>query len=242
LWGGSRRKGLGYRGSSNVPEGYVRSLRQTARPVSLKIRFRTGTQALEGAGFETIGFRLEVLHRRDRPLADLFTPSLLENEVRSGLSAWRKTGFELPVPLAKSESVLFGGRGSAAEGKRAVSRASSILGGPRFSNPLPSRRASLVSPSAFHAYRRKRPGFLPGVSVKPGTRTQRTWTCWPRAGLGLGWLFSDRHCCSPPSGKSKAQQTRRAQASAWAPLCCGFASASPGGCADRSSRAADRVR
>src|SRR6266850_3159732 len=38
-------------------------------------------------------------------------------------------------------------------------------------------------------------------------------TCWPRT--GSPWLlFSDRHCCSPPSGNQSAA-TRGAQALAW---------------------------
>src|SRR4029077_10365257 len=53
-----------------------------------------------------------------------------------------RSGFELPVPLAKRVG-LSGGTGGAAEAKRAVPRASFILGGPRVRILLPPP-ASLV--------------------------------------------------------------------------------------------------
>src|SRR2546429_1649159 len=62
--------------------------------------------------------------------------------------------------------------------------------------------------------------LLPGVLA--WTRPENG-TCWPRA--GSPWLlFSDRHCCSPPSGNQSAA-TRRAQALAWAPSVAGRSSA-----------------
>src|SRR5207253_2172288 len=76
-----------------------------------------------------------------------------------------------------------------------------------------------VSPVPSMAIGAKAP-LSPGVSA--WTRPENG-TCWPRA--GSPWLlFSDRHCCSPPSG-NQSGATRRTQALAWAPSVAGRSSA-----------------
>src|SRR4029077_17434980 len=90
--------------------------------------------------------------------------------------------------------------------------------------------------SAFHAYRRKDPAFAGSVSLNE-TR-ERDVLATSRLALAA---FLWPALLQSPLGKSK-RSNEKSPGLGLGSLCCGSLFSSPGGCADRSSRAADRVR
>ena len=118
--------------------------------------------------------------------------------------------------------------------KKPVQKSPPLRGGPAVRICLPPPAS--LSHQCLPCLPAQRPGFC--RECEPG-RDQRMGRAGPKpARLGR---FSLTGIAAVPPREIKAQATRRAQALAWAPSVAGRFS-SPGGCADRSNRAADRVR
>jgi len=83
----------------------------------------------------------------------------------------------------------------------------------------------------------QRPGFC--RECEPG-RDQRTGRAGPEPAR-LGCFSLTGIAAVPPFGKSK-RSNEKSPGLGLGTLCCGSPFSSPGGCADRSNRAADRVR